>query len=117
MEVLDGSPASHISVTCGLHPVLAVQRGKYNLPRTRPRRPQCTISQRGRQSAEKPVYAAKDAFRRLLGMRHLHRKCPRLGNGLEKEPPRDPGADPHLPGLEHDVRLPPPPLILALDSV
>ena len=69
------------------------------------------------QSAQKAVDAAKDPLRRGLRMRHLHRQRPRLGNGLQKKPPRHPCADAHLPRFEHDVPLAPPALILVLRPI
>ena len=38
-------------------------------------------------------------------MRDLDREQSFVGDDVEKEPRRDPRADAHLPGLEHDVLL------------
>jgi hypothetical protein len=48
----------------------------------------------------------KDTLSRLFGVRHLHRHHAASSNRLQKKSRRDPGADAHLPGLQHDVALP-----------
>jgi hypothetical protein len=108
---------SRIGITGSLHPVLAVERRKDNLPRAGLRGSQRAIPQRSRQSVEKSVNNAKDAFSCLLRMRHLHSQRSRPRNRLQEKSSCDPCADTHLPRLEHDICLAPSRLKLPLRPV
>ena len=117
VQVLHRQPASRVRIARRLHPVLAVQLRKYQRPRICPRSLQCSLPQLLRQQIVEPSHHAKDLLRRLLRVRHLHAQRPRLRHRLQEKTSRHPGADAHLPRLQHNVGASPTPLKLLLRPV
>ena len=117
VQILHRQSPSRVPIAGRHHPILRVHLGKDDLPHIGPRSPQRPLPQLVRQPVHKPVYDPEDLLGSLLGVRHLQGQCPRLGDRLQKKTRRRPGRQSHLPRLQHDVPLPPPPLECLLRSV
>jgi len=103
MQILHTQSSTCSQISRTRHAVLTVEFRKNHLSHIRSTSHQRPIFQIDRQLIPHSLHNLKDRLRSLTRMRHLESKCSRSADRSQEKPPRNPGRDAHLPGLQHNV--------------